>query len=74
MHFLPTDDEGYEDATELPLITKENGLLKKETKSDHTRAVQHVTFLNCDHPSSSESTADPNENSVVRNFLLLFVL
>ena len=68
---LSTDDEGCEDATELPLqnvITKENELLKKETKSDHTRAVQHVAFLNCDHPS----TVDPDKNSAVSDFFLLY--
>ena len=46
-----TDDEGCEDATELPLqnvIANENEQLKKETKNDHTRAVQHVAVLNCD--------------------------
>ena len=66
-YFFPTDDEGCEDATELPLqnvITKENELLKKET----TRAVQHVALLNCDHPSSSGSTADPDKNSAVSDF------
>ena len=66
--FFPTDDEGCEDAAELPQITKENEQLKKETKSEYTRAVQHVSFLNCNHLSSSESTADPDKNSVVRNF------
>ena len=72
-YFFPTDDEGCEDATELPLqnvITKENELLKKETKSDHTRAVQHVAVLNRGHPSSSGSTAGPDKNSAVSNFLL----
>ena len=66
---LSTDDEGCEDATELPLqnvITKENELLKKETKSDHARAVQQVAVLNRGHPSSSGSTAGPDKNSLVR--------
>ena len=67
MHFLPTDDEGCEDATELPLI--ENVIARKETKSDHTKAVQHVAFLNRDHPSSG-STANPDKNSAVSDFLL----
>ena len=72
MHFFSTDDEGCEDAAELPLknvITNEQ--LKKETKSDHTRAVQHVPFLNCDHSSSSGSTADPDKNPVVSDIFML---
>ena len=67
-YFFSTDDEGCEDATELPLqnvIANENEQLKKETKSDHTRAVQHVAVLNCDHPSSSGSNADPDKNFAV---------
>ena len=73
LHFSPTDDEGCEDATELSLqnvIANENELLKKETQSDHARAVQKVAFLNCGHPSSSGSTADPDKNSAVSDFLL----
>ena len=80
-HFFPTDDkdaatydEGCEEATDLPLknvITKENEQLKKETKGEHTRAVQHVAFRNCDHPSSSGSTANPKKNPLVNDFLFL---
>ena len=70
-YFFSTGDEGCEDAAELPLqnvITNEQ--LKKETNSDHTRAFQHVAVLDCDHPSSSGSTADPDKNSAVSDFLL----
>ena len=73
LHFSPTVDEGCEGATELSLqITKENEQLKKESKSDHTRAVQKVAVLNCGHPSSPGSTADPDKNSVVSDFFLLY--
>ena len=66
-HFFPTDD----DATELPLQNIiANEQLKKEIKSDHTRAVQHIPFLNCDHSSSSGSTADPDKNPVVSDFFM----
>ena len=68
-YFLPTDDEGCEDATELPLI--QNVIARKETKSDHTKAVQHVAFLNRDHPSSSGSTANPDKNSVSSFFAVV---
>ena len=74
-YFFSTGDEGCEDAAELPLqnvITNE--LLKKETKSDHARAVQHVAVLNCGHPSSSGSTADPDKNLVVSNFFCCTVI
>ena len=73
LHFSPTYDEGCEDATELPLqnvLANENELLKKETKSDHTRAVQKVAFLNCGHPS----TADPDKNSAVSDFFCCTVI
>ena len=62
---LSTDDEGCEDAAELPL---QNVIARKETKSDHTRAVQHVAVLNRDHPSSSGSTANTDKNPVVSDF------
>ena len=68
---LSTDDEGCEDATELSLqnvITEENEQLKKETQSDHTRAVQKVAVLNHGHPSSPGSTVDPDKNSAVSDF------
>ena len=75
LHFSPTDDEGCEDATELPLqnvIANENEQLKKKPQRDHIRAVQKGAFLNCGHPSSSESTADPDKNSAVSDFFLLY--
>ena len=71
LHFSPTDDEGCEDATGLPLqnvIANEDEQVKKKTQSDHTRAVQKVAFVNCGHPSSSGSTADPDKNSAVSDF------
>ena len=69
LHFSPTDDEGCEDATELPLQNIiANEQLKKKTQSDHARVVQKVAFLNCGHPSSSGSTADPDKNSAVSDF------
>ena len=63
-YILPT-----EHATELSLknmIAEEDDQQMKETNSDHTRAV-----LNCDHPASSGSTADPVKNSAeaVSDFL-----
>ena len=77
-YFWPTDDEGCEDATELLLIqnviANENELLKKETKSNHTTAVQHVAVLNCGHPSSSGSTANPDKNSAVSDFFCCTVI
>ena len=57
-YILSTDDDGCEHATELPLQSMQDEQLKEETNSDHTKVV-----LNCDHPASSGSTADPDENS-----------
>ena len=71
LHFSPTEDEGREDATELPLqnmIANEDEQLKKKTRSDHTRAVQKVAVLNRGHPSSPGSTVDPDKNSAVSDF------
>ena len=71
-YILPTDHEEREHATELLLknmITEEDDQQMKETNSDHTRAV-----LNCDHPASSGSTADPDKNSVEAVSDLLAVL
>ena len=70
-YFLPTDDEGYEHAAEQNMITKGDEQL---TKSDHTRAVKHVTLLNCDQPAPSRSTADPDKNSAVCDFLPVLYL
>ena len=72
-HFLHTDDEGCEHTTELPLqnmITNQDEQSKKETTVDPTRAVQHVDFLNYDHPTSHVSPAGPDEHSAVSDFWL----